>query len=197
MNIYWKFILRYKRFASINQRARERRRAKRRIRRCIITRLADCNHILYEANSEYAASIVREICKEWNLTVYEERDSYRRVFKQEPANNKIELKARVIATGKIVEVSQGIYSPYQYVDDNGTIYTEEQLEILQKDSSVIFTDPTLDYWTRLEHQVAIAAMGGMCGNTKYNDYAWDDMANFAIKAAHILVEKLKEKEERK
>ena len=29
-----------------------------------------------------------------------------------------------------------------------------------------------DYWTRLEHQVAIAAMGGMCGNTKYNDYAW-------------------------
>ena len=29
------------------------------------------------------------------------------------------MKARVIATGKIVEVSQGIYSPYQYVDDNG------------------------------------------------------------------------------
>ena len=44
------------------------------------------------------------------------------------------MKARVKATGEIVEVSQGIYSPYQYVDDNGTIYTEEHLEILQKDS---------------------------------------------------------------
>ena len=52
-----------------------------------------------------------------------------------------------------------------------------------------------DYWTRLEHQAAIAAMGGMCGNTKYNDYAWVDMAKFAIKAAHALVEKMKEKEE--
>ena len=91
MNIYWKFILWYKRCASINQRARERRRAKRRIRRRIITSLADCNHILYEAHSEYESSIVREICKEWNLTVYEERGSYRRVFKQEPANNRIEL----------------------------------------------------------------------------------------------------------
>jgi hypothetical protein len=38
-------------------------------------------------------------------------------------------------------------------------------------------------------------MGGMCGNTKYNDYAWVDMAKFAIKAAHALVEKLKKKEE--
>ena len=40
------------------------------------------------------------------------------------------MKARVKATGEIVEVSQGIYYPYQYVDNNGTIYTEEEIEIL-------------------------------------------------------------------
>lgn len=98
------------------------------------------------------------------------------------------LKARIKATGEIIEVSQGIYSPYQYVGDNGAIYTEEEIEILQE-----VLDSTIDYWTRLEHQAAIAAMGGMCGNTKYNDYAWVDMAKFAIKAAHALVQKMKEK----
>ena len=101
------------------------------------------------------------------------------------------MKARVKATGEIVEVSQGIYFPYQYVDDNGTIYPEENLEILPEELAQPF-----DYWTRLEHQAAIAAMGGMCGNTKYNDYAWVDMAKFAIKAAHTLVKKMKEKEEK-
>lgn len=29
-------------------------------------------------------------------------------------------------------------------------------------------------------------MGGMCGNTKYNDYAFVDMAKLAIKAGHAL-----------
>ena len=32
------------------------------------------------------------------------------------------MKARVKATGEIIEVSQGIYSPYQYVGDNGGLY---------------------------------------------------------------------------
>lgn len=91
MNIYWKFILRYKRCASIAQRARERRRAKRRIRRCIIERLANCNVMLYYAHNAYETSIAREICKEWNLTVYEERERDSTVFSQEPANNRIEL----------------------------------------------------------------------------------------------------------
>lgn len=35
------------------------------------------------------------------------------------------MKARVKATGEIKEVAQGIYSPYQYVDNEGTIYTED------------------------------------------------------------------------
>ena len=102
------------------------------------------------------------------------------------------MKARVKATGEIVEVSQGIYSPYQYVDDNGTIYTEEHLEILPEALA-----PTIDYWTRLEHQAAIAAMGGMCGNTSYDETTWEDMAEDAIRAAHALVGKLKRLEERR
>ena len=107
------------------------------------------------------------------------------------------MKARVKATGEIVEVkSKVITSPItgksllKYVSQKtGISYFEEEL-FFPKD---LADDP--DYWTRLEHQAAIAAMGGMCGNTKYNDYAWVDMAKFAIKAAHALVEKLKEKEE--
>lgn len=106
------------------------------------------------------------------------------------------MKARVIATGKIVEVSQGIYSPYQYVDNNGTIYTEEQLEILQEELAL-----TIDYWTRLEHQAAIAAMqglmsilpqiGGIEGRSKQTE-----VIDIATSVAHALVEKYK-KEERK
>ena len=101
------------------------------------------------------------------------------------------LKARVKATGEIIEVSQGIYSPYQYVDDNGTIYTEKQLEILQE-----VLASTIDYWTCLEHQAAIAAMQGMLANA--NHYLWERKQNYkslvanAAELAHALVEKMKE-----
>ena len=98
------------------------------------------------------------------------------------------MKARVKATGALLEVRlQDIDTEYPYICDmqgeGGTLWKESELEFLEDES---------DYWTRLEHQAAIAAMGSMCGNTKYNDYAWVDMAKFAIKAAHALVEKLKE-----
>lgn len=103
------------------------------------------------------------------------------------------LKARVKATGEIIEVSQGIYFPYQYVDDNGTIYTEEHLEILPE-----VLAPTIDYWTRLEHQAAIAAMQGMLSNPKIDlDYKSDECMPQAVAAAayifaHTLVENMKE-----
>lgn len=114
-----------------------------------------------------------------------------------------DMKARIKATGEIIEVSQGIYSPYQYVDDNGTIYTEEQLEILQE-----VLAPTIDYWTRLEHQYAGMAMQAMLTSPELmqvvtsakelltNDYA-KRVAVVADRYAHALVEELKEKEERK
>lgn len=49
-----------------------------------------------------------------------------------------------------------------------------------------------DYWTRLEHQASIAAMGGMCSNTSYDKATLEGMAKDAIRAAHALVQKMKE-----
>lgn len=108
------------------------------------------------------------------------------------------MKARVKATGKIIEVSQGIYSPYQYVGDNGAIYTDEDIEILQE-----VLDSTPDYWTRLEHQYARMAMQGMLNNSylagefrKDPNNGIEDMSKIITKAAavyaHALVEKMKE-----
>lgn len=92
------------------------------------------------------------------------------------------MKARVIATGKIVDVvANGNY--YDTIDNKERYYGHE----------LDFND-TADYWTRLEHQAAIAAMQGMCANPQYPDNSWDAMATDAAKAAHALVEKYKENE---
>jgi hypothetical protein len=62
---------------------------------------------------------------------------------------------------------------------------------------------TPDYWTRLEHQYAGMAMQGILSNPESElDYKGDEalpqaLAGCAAKVAHALVEKLKEKEERK
>jgi hypothetical protein len=66
----------------------------------------------------------------------------------------------------------------------------------------------LDYWTRLEHTYAGMAMQGMMNNSylagefrKDPNNGIEDMSKIITKAAavyaHALVEKLKEKEERK
>ena len=109
------------------------------------------------------------------------------------------MKAYVKASGEIVEVSQGIYSPYQYVDDNGTIYTEEDVEILKEVPASI-----IDYWTRFGHQAAIAAMQGMLNNSllitgllkvnKSHEDIVDEVTGTAIRYAHALVEKYKKEE---
>jgi hypothetical protein len=106
------------------------------------------------------------------------------------------MKARIKATGEIVEVQRlcmssegGIWRDI-WQSETGQEYFAWMLDFDFKEEPTPKYTP--DYWTRLEHQAAIAAMGGMCGNTKYNDYAWVDMAKFAIKTAHALVEKLKE-----
>ena len=52
------------------------------------------------------------------------------------------MKIKVKATGEIKEVARGIYSPYQYVDKEGTIYTEDDVEELPGDDGAILFDPT-------------------------------------------------------
>ena len=104
------------------------------------------------------------------------------------------MKARVKATGKIVEVkySRQIGPDAVYRDlVTGEHYMDFELSFLPEDG-------TPDYWTRLEHQAAIAAMQGILSNA--NHALWDrennaeGIAKSASAIAHALVEKQKEKE---
>lgn len=51
-----------------------------------------------------------------------------------------------------------------------------------------------DYWTRLEHTYAGMAMQGMMAHTNID---YDEIVDLCVEFAHALVEKMKEKEERK
>ena len=94
------------------------------------------------------------------------------------------MKARVKATGEIVDETA-------MVSTLGDDFYLRELEPISDDTEVI------DYWTRLEHQYAGMAMQGICANNSWDTCAWNVIANDAYEAAHALVEKLKEKEERK
>ena len=114
------------------------------------------------------------------------------------------MKARIKATGEIVEVIA--ISDYinengqiigEYKDSNGMLYTSYDLDFYIEEGITI-----PDYWTRLEHQYAGMAMqglmtilpniGGLEGRTPK-----DEIIDIATETAHALVQKLKEKEERK
>lgn len=110
------------------------------------------------------------------------------------------MKARIKATGEIVEVKSKVITSFtgehrlKYIDqDTGVSYFEEDLFFPMD----LVNDP--DYWTRLEHQYAGMAMqglmtilpniGGLEGRTPK-----DEIVDIAIETAHALVEKMKEKE---
>ena len=118
------------------------------------------------------------------------------------------MKARVKATGEIVEVIA--ISDYinengqiigEYKDGNGMLYTSYDLDFYIEEDITI-----PDYWTRLEHTYAGMAMQGMLSGKWVemmyaavgNDGQYRDLlTNKAKEFAHALVEKMKEKEERK
>lgn len=102
------------------------------------------------------------------------------------------MKARVKETGEIVEVHTS--DDADFVDRNGKYYWEHELFFGSLDVSS-YDDP--DYWTRLEHQAAIAAMQGMLTNPKLCEIETPiSLASTASTIANALVEKYK-KEERK
>ena len=104
------------------------------------------------------------------------------------------MKARVKATGEIVEVAYHGLGVYVDMNKWDKEYNFDEIIILDNG------DP--DYWTRLEHQAAIAAMQGIMANIdllmslakkKPDDYpAKYTVAEFAKDCAHALVEKMKE-----
>ena len=118
------------------------------------------------------------------------------------------MKARVKATGEIVEVaylSEDKYgNKYYNVTTDTRTYRETELEMMSYKGDYFYT---YDYWERLKHRYAGMAMQGILANIdllmslankKAADYpAKYTVAEFAKDCAYALVEKLKEKEERK
>ena len=124
------------------------------------------------------------------------------------------MKARVIATGEIVEVKVYKREHRLYIrthgEKTGEIYRAKDLDFningkfvencLNGIKQGIDYNP--DYWTRLEHQAAIGAMQGMLNNSllingllKVNKSHEDIVAEVtgtAIRYSRALVEKMKE-----
>ena len=105
------------------------------------------------------------------------------------------MKARVKATGEIVEVHT--CNDADFVDRKGKYYWENELFFGSLDT-FHYDEP--DYWTRLEHQAAIAAMQGLMSNIKQitptmgHSYR-DEIVGISLEVAHALVEKYKNEEE--
>ena len=96
------------------------------------------------------------------------------------------MKARVKDTGKIVEVkySRQMGPDAVYRDlVTGEHYMDFELSFLPEDG-------TPDYWTRLEHQAAIAAMQALMAPDCLDSP--EGVACTAYAYAHALVEKMKE-----
>ena len=101
------------------------------------------------------------------------------------------MKARVKATGEIVELLQD--GDMYYCTDKVKWFHAWELNFIDDTDE----EDTPDYWTRLEYQYAGMAMAGICANPSYDETSYAVMADDAIRSAQALVEKLKEKEERK
>ena len=93
------------------------------------------------------------------------------------------MKARIIATGEIVEVTRIVDRYVMTRHPHAITFEKDELDFDIED------DP--DYWTRLEHQYAGMAMQGLLQNEAYCHYEEDKLAYYAIQYAHALVEKMK------
>ncbi len=107
------------------------------------------------------------------------------------------MKARVKATGEILEVYESCTEDFPWTDEMGDkVWKTEELIFLET------TEENFDYWTRLEHQYAGMAMQGILSNPEVDlDYKSDECMPQAVAAtayniAHALVEKMKEKEKK-
>ena len=115
------------------------------------------------------------------------------------------MKARVKATGEVFEIASYATIPMECCDSfgNSLSFSFDEVEILSEENDLKESE-AFDYWTRLEHQYAGMAMQGLCANPIFmKDHEGDFQVNedmvavYACDIAHALVERLKEKEERK
>ena len=109
------------------------------------------------------------------------------------------MKARVKATGKIVEVvEEGIQNSNMVMTAYGEWFTKDELDIVPLSWKPF--EPT--YWQKLEHTYAGMAMQGILGNQTYTKHlletstsakdARDIIVDASWYLAHALVEKMKE-----
>lgn len=87
-------------------------------------------------------------------------------------------KARVKETGEIIELCNMEF------DEDGNDYYRDELELIG--------DYEPDYWDKLHHQAAIAAMQGILSNPQLIGLYEDDCAAQCLRYAKTLVNKLKE-----
>jgi hypothetical protein len=100
------------------------------------------------------------------------------------------MKARVIETGKIVDIIRNsAFDKDVFYDSDGQKYNREELSFDFREKS--FPKDDHDYWTRLEHQYAGMAMQGILANYGVEPLP-DDAAHDAYNYAHALVEMMKE-----
>ena len=95
------------------------------------------------------------------------------------------MKARVKATGEIVEVFPYNKDGFAYIHEDGeTVYEAIELEVDEYDP---------DYWTRLEHTYAGMAMQAYIIASHISQFSFceGDMRD-CKNMAHALVEKMKE-----
>jgi hypothetical protein len=97
------------------------------------------------------------------------------------------MKARVKATGDIIEISEGC--SYLYAENYDKSYNLNELEFLDvKEKSLSKNEP--DYWEKLKHQYAGQFMTAFINNS--NGIVELEKLKSAIYFATLLVNRLKE-----
>lgn len=129
------------------------------------------------------------------------------------------MKARVKATGEIVDViNYSGFDNYDYYEPERKLpWLKHQLDFNvlggetpsvaqlvammgKQVEKALSNKPDPDYWTRLEHRAAIAAMQGILSNPNivYKDISMETICNHVAERvkeiAHALVEKYKKEE---
>ena len=103
------------------------------------------------------------------------------------------MKARVKATGEIVEVaylSEDKYgNKYYNVTTDTRTYRETELAMMSGKGDYFYTT---DYWEKLKHQYAGMAMQGIMANSLFMPYDGKEIADISNDIATALVKKLKE-----
>lgn len=102
------------------------------------------------------------------------------------------MKARVKATGEIVEVaylSEDKYgNRYYNVTTDTRTYRETELEMMSDKGDYFYT---YDYWEKLKHQYAGMAMQGLMAEGECVNMTCSGLTELSVKYATALVEKLK------